>query len=201
MVMTIVTNRTTPRVELRARIYETAIGLFRENGFAATPVDAIVAAAGVAKGTFFNFFPAKQDVLKAYYAAIDAEVARVRAKLNPRAPKKALHRYAREVEHVLRREGALMLELIELSLSEPSMRRVDESSAALDAEEFAEFFRRAQRHGAVDAQVDAAAAAEALVDLWSGAMRAWLRDPHHVSLPEVFDARVATLFAGLESRK
>lgn len=200
-VMTAVTNRTRPRAELRAAIYEAAIALFRENGFANTSVDAITAAAGVAKGTFFNFFPTKQDVLKAYYGAIDAEVARVRAKLNPRAPQKALSRYAREVEQILRREGGLMLELIEMSLSEPAMRRVDESSAAIDAEEFAVFFARAQAHGAVGAHVDAAAAAEALVDLWSGAMRAWLHDPHQASLPALFGARVATLFAGLERRE
>ncbi|MGH6951832.1 MAG: TetR/AcrR family transcriptional regulator [Vitreimonas sp.] len=198
--MTVVTNRTRPRAELRAAIYEAAIALFHKDGFTGTPVDAIVAAAGVAKGTFFNFFPTKHDVLKAYYGVIDAEVAHVRAKLNPRAPKKALSRYARDVEQILRREGALMLELIELTLSEPSMRRVDESSGALDAEEFAAFFARAQEHGAVGAHVDAAMAAEALVDLWSGAVRAWLRDPQEASLPALFDARVATLFAGLEGR-
>lgn len=199
-VMTIVTNRARPREELRAAIYEAALGLFRSQGFAATPVDAIVADAGVAKGTFFNFFPAKHDVLKAYYASIDAEIARVRAKLDPLKPQKALRRYAREVESILRREGPLMLELLEVALSDPGMRRVDESSAEIDAEEFADFFLRAREHGAIGTRVVPTAAAEALIDLWSGAMRAWLRDPQKQSLPALFDARVATLFAGIESK-
>lgn len=198
-VMTIVTNRARPREELRAAIYEAALSLFRNQGFAATPVDAIVAEAGVAKGTFFNFFPAKHDVLKAYYASIDAEIARVRAKLDPLKPRKALSCYAREVESILRREGPLMLELLEVALSDPGMRRVDESSAEIDAEEFAGFFDRAREHGAIGARVAPRAAADALIDLWSGAVRAWLRNPEKQSLPALFDARVATLFAGIES--
>lgn len=199
-VMTIVTNRTRPREELRAAIYEAALRLFRARGFAATPVDAIVAAAGVAKGTFFNFFPAKHDVLKAYYACIDAEIAHVRAKLDPLKPRKALSSYAREVESILRREGPLMLELLEATLSDPGMRRVDESSAELDAKEFVDFFRRARDCGAIGSRVIPAAAAAALIDLWSGAMRVWLRNLEKQSLQALFDARVATLFAGIESK-
>lgn len=198
--MTIVTNRTRPREELRATIYGAALSLFRSQGFAATPVDAIVAQAGVAKGTFFNFFPAKHDVLKVYYASIDAEVARARSKLDPLKPRKALSRYAREVESILRREGPLMLELLEVALSDPGMRHVDQSSAEIDAEEFTDFFRRAREHGAISAQVAPTAAAEALIDLWSGAVRAWLRDPEKQSLSTLFDARVATLFAGIRSK-
>ncbi|MEI2690201.1 MAG: TetR/AcrR family transcriptional regulator [Anaerolineae bacterium] len=50
--------------ELRKEnLYSAAVMLFRQQGFDATRVEEITQAAGVAKGTFFNYFPTKEDVL------------------------------------------------------------------------------------------------------------------------------------------
>lgn len=202
IVMTAVTklnpNRCRPREELRTAIYHAAIALVRERGFSGTSVDAIVAVAGVAKGTFFNFFPAKVDVLRAYYSQIDAEIRRLRAELDPAAPQRALRSYGEEVERILRREGRVMTELLQLTLSDPNLRRVDEASGALDADEFARFFAAARRRGRIRTDVDPTDAATALVDLWSGAMRAWLVGGATVSLADLFGARVALLFRGID---
>ena len=53
--------------EVRRRLYEAAITLFRERGFDDTPVEAITEAADTSKGTFFNYFPTKEHVLAAYH--------------------------------------------------------------------------------------------------------------------------------------
>jgi AcrR family transcriptional regulator len=45
------------------RIYRAALSLFRERGFEATRVEDIAQAAGVSKGTFFNYFRSKDAVL------------------------------------------------------------------------------------------------------------------------------------------
>ena len=50
----------------RAAIREAANRLFLEHGFEATTVDAIVAAAGVSKGTFYLYFDRKEDLLLEY---------------------------------------------------------------------------------------------------------------------------------------
>jgi AcrR family transcriptional regulator len=50
----------------RARIREAANELFLKQGYEATTVDAIVAAAGVAKGTFYVYFDRKEDLLLEY---------------------------------------------------------------------------------------------------------------------------------------
>jgi len=50
----------------RARIREVANALFLKQGYEATTVDAIVAAAGVAKGTFYVYFARKEDLLLEY---------------------------------------------------------------------------------------------------------------------------------------
>lgn len=47
----------------KENIYAVAVELFRKQGFDETRVEEITQAAGVAKGTFFNYFPTKEDVL------------------------------------------------------------------------------------------------------------------------------------------
>jgi len=54
--------------ETRAKIFAAATQLFAQNGYHATTVADIAAAAGVAKGTFFVHFPSKDAVIGALIA-------------------------------------------------------------------------------------------------------------------------------------
>ncbi|MDE2356048.1 MAG: TetR/AcrR family transcriptional regulator [Alphaproteobacteria bacterium] len=47
------------RPDARERLLDAAVTLFRRNGYAATSVDALCAAAGVTKGAFFHHFKSK----------------------------------------------------------------------------------------------------------------------------------------------
>ncbi len=58
----------------RERIYRAALKLFAERGLGATTVDDIVAAADVAKGTFFNYFGTKEQVFSLF---IEIQLAKV----------------------------------------------------------------------------------------------------------------------------
>jgi AcrR family transcriptional regulator len=55
--------RETKRLQTRERLMGAAIAEFKRSGMAASDVSAIVAAAGVAHGTFFFHFPTKEHVL------------------------------------------------------------------------------------------------------------------------------------------
>lgn len=55
--------RETKRLQTRERLMGAAIAEFKRSGIAAADVGAIVAAAGVAHGTFFFHFPTKEHVL------------------------------------------------------------------------------------------------------------------------------------------
>jgi TetR/AcrR family transcriptional regulator, repressor for uid operon len=57
------TGRDAQREETRKRVYEAALEEFRRSGMAAADVGKIVAAAGVARGTFYFHFPTKEHVL------------------------------------------------------------------------------------------------------------------------------------------
>ena len=53
------------RRETHDRLVRTGLELFVENGFEATTLDAIAAAAGISRRTFFYYFKSKEDVLLA----------------------------------------------------------------------------------------------------------------------------------------
>lgn len=59
-------RRARKRRETRARIADTALALFKKKGFSAVTVDEITEAADVSKRTFFDYFPAKEDVVIAW---------------------------------------------------------------------------------------------------------------------------------------
>lgn len=52
------------KYERRERLYEAALALFRSQGYEQTTVDQITRRAGLAKGTFFNYFPTKDAILR-----------------------------------------------------------------------------------------------------------------------------------------
>ena len=50
----------------RRRLLDTATRLFYAEGIRAAGIDSIIAEAGVAKATFYNHFPSKDDLVLAY---------------------------------------------------------------------------------------------------------------------------------------
>ncbi|WP_018625758.1 TetR/AcrR family transcriptional regulator [Kangiella aquimarina] len=48
-------------------IYQTALSLFEEHGFDKVSVAQIVKESGIAKGTFFNYFPNKPDIIAQWF--------------------------------------------------------------------------------------------------------------------------------------
>lgn len=59
------TNRQVKALETKKRIYASAEILFRQQGFEAVSIDAIVEHAGVSKGAFYVHFPSKNALISA----------------------------------------------------------------------------------------------------------------------------------------
>ncbi|MDQ7810953.1 TetR family transcriptional regulator [Amycolatopsis sp. A133] len=71
------------RRRLRRALASAAVDLFAANGYEATTVDEIAAAAGVGRRTFFRYFETKDDVLFANHDEIVAEMEAVFAAADP----------------------------------------------------------------------------------------------------------------------
>jgi AcrR family transcriptional regulator len=61
-------------------ILAAAVGVFRRCGFAATRVEDVLKAAGIARRTFYRYFSSKEDVLAAIYELTSAEILRAMAR-------------------------------------------------------------------------------------------------------------------------
>jgi mycofactocin system transcriptional regulator len=71
------------RVTSRAELEQAAFALFAANGFDATTVDEIAAAAGIGRRTFFRYFPSKNDIP---WGAFELELERMRVRLKACPP-------------------------------------------------------------------------------------------------------------------
>lgn len=58
------------RALVKTKILETSILTFKEKGYENATIDEITKAVGVAKGTFYNFFSSKKDILMAWAVTV-----------------------------------------------------------------------------------------------------------------------------------
>jgi AcrR family transcriptional regulator len=85
--------------EIRGRLFNAALKLFAEKGFAETTVEDITNAADVGKGTFFNHFPSKDHILLAFG---EMQVAKLQDAVN------AARKVNEPMPHFLRELGSRM---------------------------------------------------------------------------------------------
>jgi AcrR family transcriptional regulator len=90
--MTVVTLQEAPRRErkkarVRAQIVATAIELFSRHGLDEVTVDRIAQAADIGKGTIYNYFATKEDIVVAFMVDLEKKLqARVRRFVASRKP-------------------------------------------------------------------------------------------------------------------
>ncbi len=76
-----VTRREQFAMETRQLIFDTAMELFTEKGYDSVTVDDICNKAGVAKGTFYNHFKSKDQIVIEEFLKIDAYYEEILAKI------------------------------------------------------------------------------------------------------------------------
>ena len=201
-VMTTVTkrrveNRGIPREELAARIYGAAIDTFRAKGFDRTTVEEIARAAGVAKGTVFNFFPTKGAILLRYYQELDARFGAAMAAMSPDNPKASLVEFYGKAEALLRTEGNLAEAMFRQIALDPDLGNADTDSGEKDRHQMIQFFRACETQGALSSDVRPEVAAHVVSDLWSSTVQDWLRTGRRYSLKLRLATKLDAVFKGL----
>lgn len=169
----------TPTADTRERILEAACRAIAQKSFNGCGLNEILALAGVPKGSFYHYFPSKEDLgVAVVERARDGFVAQVRGILSDRRVPalqrlRAMfeaHRAHCAADPVATR-GCLIAKLaLEISeLSEPVRAAVkctyDQWGAMI-----AQLLREAQANGDVGAGHDADRLAGLIVNLWEGAL-------------------------------
>lgn len=153
----------TERSHIEARLLETGRALFERQGLRKTNVAELAAAAGIGKGSFYLFYPSKEDLFMAISDRFEVQV-----KSAFLAELAALRRAGADVRTLLRRYFQLHFEAFERHpflrlLADPTelellLRRVGperfEAERERDAKFFSELISTWQHEGLVDPRLD-----------------------------------------------
>jgi AcrR family transcriptional regulator len=82
MVTHIASRRERKKEETRGRLLSTAMKLMHERGFDGITVEAIASAADVGKGTIYNYFKTKEDIVVAFFVDLERRVQSKVARLS-----------------------------------------------------------------------------------------------------------------------
>jgi AcrR family transcriptional regulator len=172
-------RRARRQAETRARILRAALDLFAKQGFFATTVEQITEAADVGKGTFFNYFPAKEFVMAGFGEMQLAKVERalevaLRSNRSTRAIWKHLaHALAREPG----RSPTLVRGLLLANLASESVCKHMVRNLGRGREILAKLIARGQERGELRNDLQPTEVARAFQQTFLGAMLLWALDP------------------------
>lgn len=179
----------------RQTLRREAYRLFAEQGYEATTVDQIAEAAEVSASTFFRYFPTKEAVvLDDEYDPMLAEALRARPADEP---------IITSIRHALTDTFSLQLaadkdDLLlrtRLSLSDPVIRACSMDDQLRSQDAIAALI--AERGGLDPDDLDAHAAAAAIVGVFAAVVRHWAEHGGTADLAAQYDRQLALLAAGL----
>ncbi|WP_329480804.1 TetR/AcrR family transcriptional regulator [Kribbella sp. NBC_01484] len=179
------------RAETKQRIQRQAIRLFAEQGYDATTVNEVAAAAGVAAMTVYRNFPTKEDLVLYddfdQVAAATITALPAKGSLADRIARTMLATFDLAIAH----DRDFLLTRLRLMISTPALQ-----ARHLDSQyRLQEAFVTAIRAGSTDAALEfqARAAASACLGVAHIALLRWASEDGETSLPDLFrDAFTAT---------
>lgn len=182
----------------RQRLLEESLRLFREKGFEQTKVSDITRAAGVAKGTFFNYFPTKERVLLALGEQMLGKVQQVEAMElfssgSTRGKIKALfHALANGLDT----DRDLVREMVYRGLRLPDL--IDGDRARLDFRSMLILvIEHGKRQREIESKIESAFIADTLYMLYFQQIVNWCSDDFSTSLETQLDKVVDLVFDGI----
>jgi AcrR family transcriptional regulator len=163
----------------RQLILDAARRVFERDGYLDSGIDEIVAEAGVARGSFYTYFPSKLEVFKLLAAEVGESIA-VAVTPGPASaerhldPVAALDAANRRYLEVYRQHAALYGLMEQLATIDPELLALRQRYRQLHVDRVAARIRSWQRRGLASAALDPATAAAALVSMSSNFCYWWL---------------------------
>ena len=188
------------RDKRRTRIRDAAFELFERQGFEATTVDQIAALADVGKGTFFNYFPTKQNVLTDYYTRLSAEFINNAENIKTGNAQKRFAKLFHSIETTLRREGQMVDVLYPEVFKQPKLIALDEDIEERLSVLYAGWLEADKDKKKLRDDFDTALAVRLIFDIWSATLRNWIEADKSFSLAEELNRKFELLFTGLQAK-
>jgi AcrR family transcriptional regulator len=189
-------KREQAKIDRRERLYEAALQLFRTQGYEGTTVSQITRQAGLAKGTFFNYFPTKDAVLR-YLGA--REVGRLGAATlsGPNiSPFNKLKRFLEALAGSIEHDRELVCLVFRSGISVPELLAGDAGGFSLQPTA-ALLIRQAQRAHEINPHLDPDILAAALDALYLQQLVRWCESKEPYPLAERLTGIADLLLLGI----
>ncbi len=189
------------KAETRERLYRAARSVFAERGLSASTVEEITKTAGVAKGTFFNYFRTKEEVFTVFIeiqlANVAAAVEEARsARGNARTILKNLfHRNAGEFGRSATLTGALLSALF----GSEAVREITAQGMASGRQKLTAIVASGQERGEIRTDRKPEAVALAFQQALFGTLTVWAVQRQR-KLASWLDASFENFWAGISVR-
>jgi AcrR family transcriptional regulator len=168
---------TTERGRLaRREIVAAARRVFERDGYLDARVEDIVIEAGVARGSFYSYFPSKREVFKEIAADVGGEIARA-VQRSDRSSSNALETLEasnRRYLDVYRANSRIVGLIEQVSTIDPEIHEARLRSRQSHVRRVARTIRRWQQCGRADPEIDPVTTAAALVSMLSNFAYWWL---------------------------
>ena len=188
------------KVERKERLYEAALNLFRGQGYEMTTVDQITRQAGLAKGTFFNYFPTKDAVLRYMGAREVGRLGAATLSINGTASSIGkLKRLMSALAASLERDRDLVCLIFREGVTVSDLMAGDAGGFSLQPMA-ALLIRQAQRQNEINPNLDPDALAAALDALYLQQLIRWCESSKPYPLAERLTGIVDLLLSGITTR-
>jgi AcrR family transcriptional regulator len=188
------------KVERKERLYESALSLFRGQGYEMTTVDQITRQAGLAKGTFFNYFPTKDSVLRYMGAREVGRLGAATLSINGTASSIGkLKRLMSALAASLERDRELVCLIFREGVTVSDLMAGDAGGFSLQPMA-ALLIRQAQRQNEINPNLDPDALAAALDALYLQQLIRWCESSKPYPLAERLTGIVDLLLSGITTR-
>jgi len=179
--------------EVRNAVFGAAMALMEEKGYDSVTVDDIVRTAGVAKGTFFNYYPSKADLVADWYTRLVDETLRSYRPRKRQGLAARLAHLAQAANQLSRESPALWRAKNELALTTPAIQAAERAGDAAVTVFSRRIIEEAVVAGEVRPDTNVQAFAETYTSLVTGVVRQWLAGEQGSSLEALLRRRVESL--------
>lgn len=165
-------NREEKKKATREKIIQSALKLFADQGYSTTTINQIAAHAGVAKGTFFNYFETKEEVLcNIQLTLATEEFSLLLDHPGPIIP--LVREFLMDMCRRLPAERSLVLALIQTTLTNPKLLELEKTKNNPFKQMLSEVVSMAQERGEINPSIPAYAIAEIAVQTYDGILLNW----------------------------